>query len=85
MIIYRRKAMFGDDFMKMKCNPMSLGASDRTLYSFHSAKKIYFAKTPFKYLLLEKKETVSMKTVSLTARNTILLNSKDGMLLFSDR
>ncbi len=53
------------------------------LYTFYSAKKIYFAQTPSKYLLMEKRETSpSTKVVSLVSRNTVLISRENGMLLF---
>ena len=57
---------------------------EKTLYNFHSAKKIYLACTPSKYVLLEKKEKVFfVKTVSLKNRNTVVIN-RNGMLVFPD-
>ena len=56
---------------------------ESNLYTFYSAKKIYFAQTPSKYLLMEKRETSpSTKVVSLVSRNTVLISKENGMLLF---
>lgn len=53
------------------------------LYTFYSAKKIYFAQTPSKYLLMEMKETCpNTKVVSLVSRNTVVISRENGMLLF---
>lgn len=58
-------------------------SSSTNLYVFRSAKKIYFAQTPSKYLLMEKKETVpSRKAVSLVSRNTVVISRENGVLLF---
>ena len=58
---------------------------EKTLYNYYSAKKIYFACTPSKYLLIEKKDTkVSVRTVSLKSHNAFLI-SKDGMLFFPEK
>ena len=54
-----------------------------SLYTFQSAKKIYFTKTPSKYFLIEKKNTTpATKVLSLVSRNTILISSENGVLLF---
>ncbi len=54
-----------------------------SLYTFHSAKKIYFAQTPSKYLLMERKESnPSNRVLSLISRNTVLINKDTGLLLF---
>ena len=53
------------------------------LYTFESAKKIYFTKTPSKYFLIEKKNTTpNTKVLSFISRNTILISSENGVLLF---
>lgn len=58
---------------------------DRTLYNYCSAKKIYFASTPSKIMLLEKKEScLSSKAIQLLKRKTVIIHSKTGMLLFSE-
>jgi len=53
---------------------------EKTLYNYYSAKKIYLACTPSKLVLLEKKKTKPV--LSLVSRNTVIINSKTGMLLF---
>ena len=55
---------------------------DKTLYKFHDAKKIYFARTTSKCFLIEKKNN-DKKCISLLSRNTFIYNLKTGMLLFS--
>ena len=53
------------------------------LYTFYSAKKIYYAQTPSKCLLIEKKESSpSTRVLSLVSRNTILYSKEEGILLF---
>ena len=61
-----------------------LHASNSTsLYTFYSAKKIYFTQTPSKYLLLEVNETQkNNQVVSLASRNTVVVSKDSGMLLF---
>ena len=54
----------------------------KSLYTFHSAKKIYFAQTSSKYLLIEKKNNSEIKTVSLSKRNTIIKSKENGILIF---
>ena len=51
----------------------------KTLYNFYSANKIYLASTPSKLLLVEKKEK---PVLNLVSRNTVIINTKNGMLLF---
>ena len=38
--------------MESKIHVANHECNEKTLYSFYSAKKIYFAKTPYKYYLL---------------------------------
>ena len=58
-------------------------SSATNLYTFRSAKKIYFAQTPSKYLLMEKKESSpSTRVLSLFSRNTFLISRENGILLF---
>jgi len=53
------------------------------LYTFQDAKKIYFAKTPSKYYLIEKKtSSPSTRVLSLFARKTVLISKENGILLF---
>lgn len=53
------------------------------LYTYHSAKKIYFAHTPSKYLLMEKKmSSPSTRVISLVSRNTVVISKENGALLF---
>jgi hypothetical protein len=68
----------------MECGFMeTIRNQGANLYTFYSAKKIYFAQTPSKYLLMEKRETSpSTKVVSLVSRNTVLISRENGMLLF---
>lgn len=61
----------------------SMRGNSSQLYTFCSAKKIYFAHTPSKYLLMEKKKTSSQtRVISLVSRNTVLISKKNGVLLF---
>ncbi|MBR3211196.1 MAG: hypothetical protein IKF71_04595 [Bacilli bacterium] len=54
-----------------------------SLYTYQSAKKIYFTKTPSKYFLIEKKTTTpTTKVLSLVSRNTVLISRENGILLF---
>ena len=56
---------------------------EKTLYNYCSAKKIYFSYTPSKYVLLEKKDhKLFTSFVSLTSRDTMVVSTKDGTLLF---
>ena len=53
------------------------------LYTFQAAKKIYFAQTPSRYLLMELRETSpSTKVLSLVSRNAVVISKENGMLLF---
>ncbi len=51
------------------------------IYTFYSAKKIFFAMTPSRAMLLEKKED-KIKAISLISRNPIVISKDSGMLLF---
>ena len=66
--------------MRMESNKRE--SKSRTLYNFYSAKTIYFARTPFKFFLIEKKNpSSSVQSVSLTSRNTVLIHKKTGISL----
>ena len=52
---------------------------EKTLYNFYSAKMIYFEITPSKVLLVEKKPKL---VLSLVSRNTVIINKKNGILLY---
>ena len=69
---------------EVECGFMEMIRNSAThLYTFHSAKKIYFAKTPSKYMLMEKKVScTNTKVLSLVSRNTVLISKEDGVLLF---
>lgn len=55
----------------------------KSLYTFMSAKKIYLAQTPSKYFLIEKKDGSSeIKSLSLSSRNTIIMNNENGIMIF---
>lgn len=55
----------------------------KNTYIFHSAKKIFYATTSSKAMLLEKKENKSeIKAVSLISRNPVVISKDNGMLLF---
>lgn len=52
-------------------------------YLFCSAKKIFLKRTDSTILLLEKIEKRNNKSISLTKRNTIVINKNTKFLLFS--
>lgn len=66
--------------MEMKCREEQNYGKEKTLYNYYSSKKIYLACTPSKLVLLEKKKTKPV--LSLVSRNTVIINTKNGMLLF---
>ena len=66
--------------MELKVNDEHTVAKEKTLYNYYSSKKIYLASTPSKLLLLEKKK--SKPVLSLVSRNPVIINTKNGMLLF---
>ena len=49
------------------------GNSEGNLYTFHSAKKIYFVPTPSKYLLIEKK--TGPRALNLVSRKTAIFSN----------
>lgn len=64
---------------------LDIAEDNRNLYTFHSAKKIYLAHTPEKYILMEKNEKQSAadrRVLSLLSRNTVVISRDGGMLLF---
>lgn len=66
--------------MDLKVRDDHAYGKERTLYNYYSSKKIYLACTPSKLVLLEKKKTKPV--LSLVSRNTVVINTKNGMLLF---
>ena len=55
----------------------------KSLYTFHSAKKIYFSYTPSKIFLIEKKEKNDCaQSLSLLSRNTMIISKENGILVF---
>ena len=50
---------------------------DKTLYSFYSAKKLYFQITPKEYLLLEKTNIIQEKSISLLSRGATLIQESE--------
>jgi hypothetical protein len=69
--------------MKISLGEYKKDVIEKNLYTFYSAKKIYFASTPSKYFLLEKKDDKpQVKSISLCSRNTVVICKKNGMLLF---
>ena len=66
--------------MEMKVREEQSYSKERTLYNYYSSKKIYLACTPSKLVLLEKKK--SKPVLSLVSRNTVIINTKSGLLLF---
>lgn len=64
---------------------LDIAKDNRNLYTFHSAKKIYLAHTPEKYILMEKNESRNVadrRVLSLLSRNTVVISRDGGMLLF---
>ena len=51
------------------------------LYTYLDAKKIYFAVTKDKYLLIEKNPSSESKSISLVSRKTTITNKLNGLLL----
>ncbi|MBP5678980.1 MAG: hypothetical protein J6X28_04055 [Bacilli bacterium] len=51
-------------------------------YTFYSAKKLYFARTPSKCLLMEKNEVPKNRGLSLNSRRTTIMSRENGILLF---
>lgn len=54
---------------------------NKNIYTYCSAKKIYFAKTAAKCMLIEKKDYHSNGVISLISHNPIIV-SKKGIILF---
>ena len=52
------------------------------LYTFCSARKIYFAKTKAKSMLIEKKDYHTNCVISLVSHNPIIYCKNNGMVLF---
>lgn len=59
-------------------------STTKNVYTFYSAKKIYLAHLPQKYILMEKKNEVKgdQRILSLVSRNPVIINKKNGMLLY---
>lgn len=66
--------------MEFKSFNEQLYGKEKTLYNYCSSKKIYLACTPSRLVLLEKKK--NKQVLSLVSRNTVIINTKTGMLLF---
>ena len=68
------------DFGQIKNN---ISDSRKSIYKFHSAKKIYLTRTTSQYLLVEKDDDISrMKSLSLSTRDTIVTSSNNGIMIF---
>lgn len=65
-------------------NGLGAMSGEKNLYTFYSAKKLYLAHLPQKYILMEKKNEVKgdQRVLSLVSRNPVIINKKNGMLLF---
>ena len=69
--------------MRVNLNESKQANMGKNLYTYLSAKKIYLACTPSKYILLEKKDVKpSVLTLSLVSRNTVVISKENGMLIF---
>ncbi len=69
--------------MRLELNERKQDNINKHLYTYYSAKKIYLACTPSKYILLEKKDVKpSVLTLSLVSRNTVVISKENGMLIF---
>ena len=55
---------------------------NKNIYTYHSAKKIYFTKTQTKYMLIEKKDYHGKRAINLFSHNPIVFSKKSGMQLF---
>ena len=76
-------SVLGGVDMRTKLNELKQDNLDKHYYTYHSAKKIYLACTPSKYILLEKKDVKpSVITLSLVSRNTVVISKENGILLF---
>ena len=65
----------GDETMESRLNTLKHNGKERTLYNYYSAKKIYLTKTPAKYILVERKDSSLIKTISLTSRDTVVFDA----------
>jgi len=64
-------------------NTLKKNETKRSLYTFYSAKKIYLSRMSSKIVFLEKKAIDdSLKVISLKERETIVVNKRNGMLVF---
>ena len=69
--------------MRVNLNESKQDKFGKHLYTYLSAKKIYLACTPSKYILLEKKDVKpSVLSLSLVSRNTVVISKENGMLIF---
>ena len=72
-----------EDFNQIKRSIQNSKNDKKSLYTFHSAKKLYIAQTPSKYFLIEKKDSnSSIKSLSLSSRNTIITSKENGIVIF---
>lgn len=63
---------------------LSATNNDRSLYTFYSAKKLYLAHLPQKYILMEMKDEYrnDRRVLSLVSRNAVVVSKAGGMLLY---
>lgn len=74
------KASKKGDIMENRLNTLK---NNKCLYTFYSAKKIFLAHTPSKFILMEKLEDhFAKKSLSLVSRNTVVISKNGGVLLF---
>ena len=83
IIMNLMRSVLGGVVMRVNLNELKQDKVDKHVYTYHSAKKIYLACTPSKYILLEKKDIKpSVLTLSLVSRNTVVISKENGMLIF---
>lgn len=63
--------------MKFRFGIKQKDNKEKTLYNFHSAKKLYFQITPNEYLLLEKTNIIQEKSISLLSRGATLIQESE--------
>jgi len=83
-MIYYKFYMFIDRWFVMLKNT-DVNLNNKSLYTYCSAKKIYYNKLIAEHLLFEKLEDVNKKCVSLTSRNIIVTSKINGLILFSTK
>lgn len=82
MMVLERKVLMEGDYMRTVLSDLEK-ENKKNVYTYYSAKKIFFAMTPSKAMLLEKKEdNTRVKAISLISRNPIVISKDTGMLIF---